>query len=156
MEWVNSEWDQKVHVHQTSLWTLQIPRLFKVNDISSVAVSRWPLSLAVTSVSDGMGPGHAGTCAVRPAAVLPQLCRGQMLKAPLVVSRQLAESGCGLFWSSDFVSGHRAEIWNRKDCVPPGACSRCDLRRYLQVTRFSINLTIQIFAVLSARCIISW
>ena len=153
---MNSEWDQKVHMHQTSLWMLQIPRLFKSNDISSVTVSWWPLSLAVTSVSDLMGPGHAGTCAVCPAAVLPPLHGGQMLKAPLVVSRQLAESGYGLFCSSDFVSGHRAEIWNKKDCVPPGACSGCDLRSYLQVTRSSINLSIQIFAVLSARCIISW
>lgn len=36
-----------------------------------------------------MGPGHAGACAVRPAAVLPQLPGGQVLKASLVISRQL-------------------------------------------------------------------
>lgn len=39
-------------------WIPQILRLFQANDLRGVAVSWWPLSLAVTSVSDLMGPGH--------------------------------------------------------------------------------------------------
>lgn len=133
---MNSVWDQKVYVHQTSLWTPQVARLFKANDVNGVAVSWWPFSLAVTSVSDQMGLGHTGTHAVCPAAILPQLRRGQMLKVPLVVSRPLAESGCGLFHSVIFVSGRGAEIWNKDVCLRLGACSGCDLGSYLQLTGF--------------------
>lgn len=50
----------------------------------------------------------------------------------------IAESVCGLFWSSDFVSGHEAEIGKSKNCMLPGACSGCDLT-YLQGTWCSIN-----------------
>lgn len=40
-------------------------------------------------MSDPAGLGHAGACAVRPAAVSPQPRRGQELKTSLVTSRQL-------------------------------------------------------------------
>lgn len=76
---------------------------------------------------------------------------GRLQAGPRMVT---AESVCGLFWSSDFVSGRKAEIGKSKNCVPPGASSGCDLRSYLQVTRCSINFIIWILAVLSARSII--
>lgn len=66
-----------------------------------------------------------------------------MLEAPLghlqaALRMVIAESVCGLFWSSDFVSGHEAEIGKSKNCMLPGACSGCDLT-YLQGTWCSIN-----------------
>lgn len=156
---MNSERNQNVHTHQTSLWMPQIPRLFQADDLRGVAVSWWPLSLAVTSVSDPMGPGHA-ECVLHSQMLSCRSC-GQVRCWRHLCSSQAAPrmvtavSACGLFWSGDFVSGHKAEIGKSKNCMPPGACSGCDLRSYLQVTRCSINFIIWILAVLSARSIIS-
>lgn len=77
---------------------------------------------------------------------------GHLQAAPRMV---IAESVCGLFWCSDFVSGHKTEIGKSKNCMPPGACSGCDLS-CLQGTRCSLNFIIWILSVLSARPIISW
>lgn len=156
---MNSERDQNMLMHQTSLWMPQIPRLFRANDLRGVAVSWWPLSLAVTSVWDLMGPGMQNACCI------PRCCSataagrsdtggtsGHLQSAPRMVT---AESVYGLFWSSDFVSGHKGEIAKWKNCMPPGASSGCDLS-YLQGTKCSINFIIWILTVLSARSIISW
>lgn len=59
---------------------------------------------------------------------------GHLQAAPRMV---IAEGICGLFWSNDSV--YKAEIGKSKNCMPPGACSGCDLS-YLQGTRCSIDL----------------
>lgn len=95
-----------------------------------------------------------GLCAVCPAARRSHAggTSGHLQAAHRV---ETAESSCRLVWPGDFVSGHRAEIRNKKGCVPPGACSGCDGRSYLQVARFSVSFRLWILAVLSARSVIS-
>lgn len=108
-----------------------------------------------------LGVGYDGTvCCMpscRPAAAARRSHAGGIsghLQA--AHSMETAESSCRLFWPSDFVSDHRAEIRYKKDCMPPGACSGCDVRSYLQVARSSISFRLWILAVLSARSVISW